>query len=182
MWLYILMAAAGAIGLAAGIVRARKTGDRRWHILTAAGAVLAAAGIILAAAVFLLLGGIASDVPEAESTDGQTVVGGDWRTWRGYSADYVITDELTVCLSELDNGSGYGVYDCADGGRIASLLAPDGTEGFFDRDVVSADRDGDGSNDLGVELADGSVLWYCFDAEGLGTWPDDTDGCFKPAQ
>ncbi|GHU79500.1 hypothetical protein FACS1894191_2450 [Clostridia bacterium] len=27
---------------------------------------------------------------------GGDIVGGDWRTWRGYTSDYVLSDSLTV--------------------------------------------------------------------------------------
>lgn len=63
MWLYILMLTAGLFGLVAGFIKAKRSGDKKWHILTAAGTALAAAGLVLTVSTLLLLGRIASQEP-----------------------------------------------------------------------------------------------------------------------
>ncbi len=105
------------------------------------------------------------------------LVGGDWRTWRSYTPDIEICDDLTVCLSRLDDDTGYGVFDCSNGERIGSLLIPEGVTGFFDQGPFSADFDGDGNVDIGIATEQRAV-WFSFDAAMMGSWPEDL-GAFR---
>lgn len=107
------------------------------------------------------------------------LVGDDWRTQRSYTEDIPICDTLTVCLSRLDDDSGYGVYDCMTGERIGTLLVPEGETGFFDSEPMYTDYDGDDSVDIGIVPDSGMVQWYGYNPSLLGTWPEDPAGAFR---
>ena len=104
-------------------------------------------------------------------------VGGDWRTWRSYTPDVEICDALTVCLSRLDDDTGYAVFDCSNGEQIGALLIPEGVTGFFEQAPFSDDYDGDGYVDIGIST-DQRAVWYSFDPTLMGSWPEDV-GAFR---
>ena len=96
-------------------------------------------------------------------------VGGDWRTMRGYTRDYVLSDTLTVTFScfegkgELEGCHCYAMYDASCGARMATLevdaenskkMTATSGENFLTEDV-----NGDGVKDIGVPVSDGT-LWY----------------------
>jgi hypothetical protein len=139
----------------------------------------AAALIALAACGGGTSGG--STPPPESAVPGGGSVGGDWRTWRGYTSDYIISDELTVTFSGQTDEDFYCVYDAAGGNRIGTLLFEDGhlVEDAQSEDFLISDADGDGDNDVGVTLKDGAVMWFAYDPENLGTWPDNISGCFS---
>ena len=82
MWLYILLLLIGIIGIAAGILLARRNKKKLWHILTAAAAVVAVLGIVFCTMEIMRLA--RGDDPAMNgglSPDGDVIeVGGDWRT------------------------------------------------------------------------------------------------------
>ncbi len=110
---------------------------------------------------------------------GQEPIGGDWRVQRGYSEDYALSDSLTVCFAPLDEGDGWGVYDASDGARIGSLMFT-GTENRSNDigTVQVSDHNGDGVNDIGLEAGGENLLWFGYDPEAIGSWPEDTSGGF----
>ena len=114
---------------------------------------------------------------DTETEEDDEILGGDWQTWRSYSDEYPITDDLTVCLSLFDDSTGYAVYDSSDGNRIASLV--NDTENAVDPwNTVSDDINGDGINELGIVLTNGETLWYRY-VEG-GMWNENNvNGCFE---
>ena len=98
-------------------------------------------------------------------------IGGDWRTWRGYTKDYEISDTLTVTFShfsgekESEGCNCYAVYDASCGARMGTIkvdaqnskkMPVSSGENFLTEDI-----DGDGMKDIGIPLNDG-VLWYSF--------------------
>jgi len=103
--------------------------------------------------------------------DGGNIDGADWRTWRSYIGDYVISEDLTVCLSLFDNLKGYAVYDSSSGDRIGSLSTKklSGNE-----DISCKDIDGDGINELGIKTGD--------DYEWFRYTNDADDGCFEEVE
>lgn len=107
------------------------------------------------------------------------VIGGDPSVWRGYSEDYVLSDNMTVCFSSLDSRDGYAVYESASFGRIGSLILP---ESLSLDDIKSGieieDYNGDGLNDAGIITNDGAVIQYIFVPDDISTWPDKVGGCF----
>ena len=109
--------------------------------------------------------------PDEGPIDGQ-----DWRTWRSYSEDFEVRETLTVCLSPLDGGKGYAVYDSADGARIGTLAA-EGITG--QEEILCRDLDGDGVNELGIVLPD-ETRWYRWTDQ---PWTEgEGGGCFERAE
>ena len=98
------------------------------------------------------------------------VDGEDWRTYRSYTSDYQIKSDLTVCLSPLDEGNGYAVYDSRDGSRIGSLVA----ELNGDEMILCADYDDDGIFELGFGGTPSGDIWFRYVDK---TW--DEGGCFE---
>ncbi len=196
---YIALAVAGLAALITGIILTVRRKKAVGITLAILGTLALIAGTVLAVCTFILLDFIhnqpVKEPPAAGSVTAETeaaagtsvtyteteeagdIVGGDWQTWRSYSDEYVITDGLTVRLSLFDDGTGYAVYDSADGSRIASLV--NDTETAVDQwNITSGDIDGDGINELGTGLTDGSTLWYKY-IEGE-TWSENNiNGCFE---
>lgn len=120
MILYFILAVIGLVLLLYG--------RRKHKLLSILGILLVAAGLFLLASALLLTESIRNSDPNPGPDDpgissrGETD-GQDWRTWRSYSEDFLICDQVTVCLSPLDGGAGYGVYDSGSGERIGTLSA-----------------------------------------------------------
>ena len=111
-------------------------------------------------------------VEENESEDAVSA-GSDWRTWRSYTEDFVISDDVTVCLSPFDTATGYAVYNSDNGDRIGSLsgIETDGSE-----TIVCEDTDGDGVNELGITISDETVY---FKYTGEPWIEGQGGGCFE---
>ena len=137
-------------------------------------------GFALVFAAIVMLSGMAlSDVVEMPEEEEMEIAGADWRTWRAYSEGYALTDEWTVTLSPLDEHNGYAAYEANTGTRIGSLVFPDRTlDDVIHDGVIIDDRSGDGVNDIGVSLVDGEVMWFSFMPDEIGSWPENTMGCF----
>ena len=134
---------------------------------------LAAAGLALVIAALLLTASTRSDEPDPGPGGTGGTIGQDWRTWRSYSGDYRISDNVTVCLSVLDGGTGYVVYDSMTGERIGTLAA-DRVSG--QEEIRCEDTDRDGLCELGLVLSEETV-WYRFTG---GTWLEgEGGGCFE---
>ena len=200
---YIILAIVGIIVLVIGIyLIVRRNNKPVGIVLTVVGIIVSFGGIFLSVCTFILVDFIrtqpvkeppadvlaqlteASAVTEPGETDdidGNYLLGedsgGDWRTWRSYSDDYSITDDLTVCLSLFDDVTGYAVYDSANGLRIASLIK--NTDADIDPWKITAeDKDGDGINELGISLTNGETLWFAY--RSGETWSENnTAGCFE---
>lgn len=104
--------------------------------------------------------------------------GEDWRTWRSYSDEYAVGDGLTVVFSLLDNSGGFAVYSADNGERIATLIYPDGFTASWEDEFYVEDYDDDYLYDIVSILPDGTELWFLYWPNGLGSWPDDPEGCF----
>lgn len=97
--------------------------------------------------------------------------GGDWRTWRSYTGDYAVKEDLSVTLSPLDGGNGYAVYNASTGARIGTL-----PEGGGQEEILCEDIDGDGICELGIALSEETV-WYRYTDT---PWVEGTGGgCFE---
>ena len=116
--------------------------------------------------------------PGGPTDDPGEEAGQDWRTWRWYSDDMELGEELTVCLSVLDEGTGYAVYDSADGHRIGTLIAPKDAVDFYVGDILCEDHDGSGYLDIGIVFENGVSWWYVLD-DGTASWPEDPAGGFS---
>lgn len=118
------------------------------------------------------------DVQKDREQEPAPVDGGDWRGWRWYSDDMELGEGMTVCLSMLDEGTGYGVYDSSNGDRIGTLIAPKSAVCFYAGDIVCGDRDGEGLLDIGIVFENGVSWWYCLE-DGAPAWPEDPAGGFR---
>ena len=200
---YIILAVVGIIILVIGIfLIVRKDNKPVGIILTVIGIIISFGGIFLTVCTIILVDFIhsqpvkeppapvqtqltaaseAAELYDTADTDGNYLSdgesGSDWRTWRSYSDDYTVTDGLTVCVSLFDDGTGYAVYDSADGQRIASLVNDSGTD-MEQWKISAADTDGDGVNEIGIVLTNGETLWFGYKAGEI--WSEDnTSGCFE---
>ncbi len=187
---YIALAVTGLVVLAAGIILIIRRKKAVGITLTVLGAAAVLTGAFLTVCTFILVDYIRSrpaDEPPAvteitedifvESENDLTgEIGNDWRTTRSYSDNIVISDELTVCLSVLDDTKGYAVYDSSDGNRIASLIS-DSSSDLDLWNVTASDLDGDGVNEIGAYLTNGETLWFRYNGR---TWNEENpSGCFE---
>ena len=187
---YIALAVTGLVVLAAGIILIIRRKKAVGITLTVLGAAAGLTGAFLTVCTFILVDYIRNmpaDEPPAvteitedifvESENDLTgEIGNDWRTTRSYSDNIVISDELTVCLSVLDDTKGYAVYDSSDGNRIASLIS-DSSSDLDLWNVTALDLDGDGVNEIGAYLTNGETLWFRYNGR---TWNEENpSGCFE---
>lgn len=187
---YIALAVTGLVVLAAGIILIIRRKKAVGITLTVLGAAAGLTGAFLTVCTFIFVDSIRNrpaDEPPAvteitedifvESENDLTgEIGNDWRTTRSYSDNIVISDELTVCLSVLDDTKGYAVYDSSDGNRIASLIS-DSSSDLDLWNVTASDLDGDGVNEIGAYLTNGETLWFRYNGR---TWNEENpSGCFE---
>ena len=187
---YIALAVTGLVVLAAGIILIIRRKKAVGITLTVLGAAAGLTGAFLTVCTFILVDYIRNspaDEPPAVSEITEDIfvesendltgeIGNDWRTTRSYSDNIVISDELTVCLSVLDDTKGYAVYDSSDGNRIASLIS-DSSSGLDLWNVTASDLDGDGVNEIGAYLTNGETLWFRYNGR---TWNEENpSGCFE---
>ena len=167
--------------IAAGTIQSRKTGQKKWHIFTAAGIVPVLISVFLFICTIWLLYGIQIREQETEPYFETDIAGDDWRTFRAYSEDLHLDDAGTLifCLSPLDGKNGYAVYDSASGAREGSLLWEPEKEADDMSEIQLKDLDNDGTKEIGISMTDGQVLWYHYREELKGTWPENKGGCFE---
>jgi len=167
----LVLLALGLIGftVSAVFLKKKKTARILCMILCAAVVLLTAAWMGLTAYFVWAVG---QDAPADNPNDPAAAEdGGDWRTWRSYTGDYAVTEDLSVTLSPLDSGKGYAVYDAVTGERIGTLLDGTGQE-----EILCEDIDGDGVCELGIALSNGTV-WYRYTGS---PWVEGTGGgCFE---
>ena len=182
--MFLLEMAALLLGIgfiAAGTIQSRKTGQKKWHILTAVGIVPVLVSVFLFICTLWLLYGIQTQKLETEPYFETDIAGDDWRTFRAYSEDLHLDDAGTLifCLSPLDSKNGYAVYDSANGARVGTLLWGSEKEADWQAKAQMEDLDHDGIKEIGISMADGEILWYHY-REGLeDTWPENKCGCFE---
>jgi len=177
----LVLLALGVVGFTASAVllKKKKTARILCMILCAAIVLLTAAWMGLTAYFVWAVGQDApqeiednpSEIQNAPTgiPDGPAVAedGGDWHTWRSYTGDYAVKDDLSVTLSPLDGGKGYAVYNASTGERIGTLLDGTGQE-----EILCEDIDGDGVCELGIALSSGTV-WYRYTGS---PWVEGTGG------
>lgn len=170
MVLYITGAAAGAALIALGVTLAKKKGTQLWHIMSIAGT-----AVFTVFAVFLIsyIAGNASADRNVPALANES-----WRTERSYSRDYQLNDDLSICVSPIEEQTGYAVYDSSDGERIGSLIW-EGDKAVTGKWTLKIkDVNGDGSNDVGVVTDSDEIIWFTFlpDKEFSA---DNPNGCFE---
>ncbi len=171
---YIIMTILGVLMVWFGI--------KRNKFVVTAGALLATAGLFLVICTIILAYSVSHSEPKispdyentndiyegsvtdiSDSEDGE-LVGADWRTWRSYTADYVISDSLTICMAPYDDKMGFAVYDSKNGDRIGSLAVKNAG---YDTEISCEDIDGDGVKELGFAESADKTVWYSYDG---GSW------------
>ena len=155
-------------------------GIKRSKFLVIAGALLAAVGLFLVACTIILAYSVShsepkpspdyentSDIYEDSDTENlnsdsedDELIGDDWRTWRSYTADYAISDDLTVCMAPYDDKTGFAVYDSRNGDRIGSLAVKNAG---YNTGIRCEDIDGDGVKELGFAESADETVWYSYD-------------------
>lgn len=185
------------------MIQSRKTGQKKWHILTTVGIIPILLSVFLFICTLLLLYGIQSQEPVAGPTENGKIIaentdkesdlepeghnsdsndpGSDWRSYRGYSEDLHLddTDVLIFCLSPLDNKKGYAVYDSTNGARAGTLLWETQKEADWQSEILLKDLDDDGIKEIGIAMTDREILWYHYRQDLEGTWPENKMGCFE---
>ncbi len=124
-----------------------------------------------------------SNYTDNNAYSGETggIEGADWRSWRSYSEDYVISTDVTVCLSGFSDGSGFAVYDSRTGDRVGSLVikntAGDTENAGSNAEIKCEDTDGDGIKELGIVLSSDRTVWFRYTGD---VWTEGSSGgCFS---
>ncbi len=110
--------------------------------------------------------------------DPEAISGQDWRTQRSYTESYRINDTLSVCLSLLDDKSGYAVYDDSNGERIGLILLPEYADDLPECEITCEDYNSDGNNDISLLIRNSFSQCYLYNPERQWS-ADDTEGCFS---
>ncbi len=170
---FIIMAVVGTALLVAGIIIKKKFKIA----MIIVGAILLTIGGFIVLLSLYFGWAVSVDAPydyDEEDIDGGEVddgniCGEDWTTWRSYTGHCEITEDLAVTMSVFDDLTGYAVYDAEYGDRIGSLadIQVTGQEDF-----VAEDIDGDGVNEIGVLLPEGTVYYRYTDE----VWVDGVGG------
>ena len=188
---YIIMTILGAALIVYGIKKSK--------LIMVGGILLAGVGLFLVVCTIILASAVRNSEPNPKfdneengyiigsSENDETYIntagneaGADWRTWRSYSNDYVISKDVTVCLSYFDDGSGFAVYNSSNGDRIGSLVVRDasGNKENVSPDTVikCEDTNSDGVSELGVVISPERTVWFKYTGEA---WKEGVGGgCF----
>ena len=167
---YVIMVILGTLLIVYGVKKSK--------LILVGGALLAAGGLFLIVCTIILASAVRNSEPNPkfeddivfnhgeviDITDGEVIYsdgdGGDWRTWRSYSADYAVGNGKSICLSCFDDGSGYAVYDSSNGVRVGSVILDAGQKVTADTGIRCEDIDGDGLNEIGIALSEDDIAWY----------------------
>ena len=165
MPLTLVLLVLGLIGFTASAIFIKKRKASRIVCM-----VLCAAAVILSA-VWMGLTAYFERAARQEDDPAVTENGGDWRTWRSYTGDYAVKEDLSVTLSPLDGRNGYAVYNASTGERIGTLH-----EGSGQEEILCEDIDRDGICELGIALSE-ETIWYRYTDT---PWVEGTGGgCFE---
>ena len=164
----------GAAAVTSGIILAKRSGRKIWHVFTVIGALIITVSLFLMICTLLLLESKQNQQPAnsniteqpADSNLAEQPVGDYWRDRREYSEDYTVGDGIDICFiwSAGDDGQeGWAVYN-SNGGGLIQLLIPEGYPVqvlMNELDCLKTeDYDGDGQNELGIVAESGAVIWY----------------------
>lgn len=174
MGFYISAMAVGAAVAVIGIVLALMRA-KIWYILSVLGT-----AVFTVFLVFIIAYNF-SGISTSDSTNIEALENLNWRSQREYSSDYQITDDMSICVSPLENVdgyNGYAVYDTSDGERIGSLIWYNDKAIINSMQLQIADKNSDGSNDIGVVTEKEEVIWFEFNPDGYYS-AENIEGCFK---
>ena len=101
---------------------------------------------------------------------GREPIGSDPHTWRGYSSGFQLNPDIRVVYAtervETPEGEclSYGLYEedtlCFLGRMILTPEQSARVSFPIDENLKVEDRDGDGENDIGIVLGDGTAVWF----------------------
>lgn len=169
MGIYIALGFASVIAIAIGIALAKAKETQLWYILSIIGT-----AVLTVMIVFIINYAISANTsvssPALENTN--------WREQKSYSRDYQLTDDLSICVSLLDDSSGYAVYDTYDGRRIGTLLLPNDQMSVDNLELKIADVNSDGKNDVGVVSHNNNIIWFNFSPNKQYS-EKNPNGCFE---
>lgn len=169
MGIYIALGFACVIAIVIGIALAKAKETQLWYILSIIGT-----AVLTVMIVFIINYAISANMsassPALENTN--------WREQKSYSRDYQLTDDLSICVSLLDDSSGYAVYDTYDGQRIGTLSLPNDQISTDNLELKIADADSDGKNDVGVVSHNNSIIWFNFSPNKQYS-KESPNGCFE---
>lgn len=169
MGIYIALGFASVIAIAIGIALAKAKETQLWYILSIIGT-----AILTVMIVFIINYAISANTsvssPALENTN--------WREQKSYSRDYQLTDNLSICVSLLDDSSGYAVYDTYNGQRIGTLLLPNNQMSVDNLELKIADANSDGKNDVGVVSHNNNIIWFNFSPNKQYS-EENPNGCFE---
>lgn len=101
MGICIALGFASVIAIAIGIALAKAKETQLWYILSIIGT-----AVLTVMIVFIINYAISANTsvssPALENTN--------WREQKSYSRDYQLTDDLSICVSLLDDSSGYAEF------------------------------------------------------------------------
>lgn len=142
---------AGVVIIFLGVILAKSKNSKLWHILSVIGT-----GVLT---VFIVLT-ISFCADNGKDYESPALANTNWREQKTYSQDYQLNEETSICVSMLDDLSGYAVYNTENGERIGTLACPNYQIGTGEQELKIADVNGDKSNDIGVIMQNSTVIWY----------------------
>lgn len=167
--IYIALRFACVIAVVIGIALAKAKEIQLWYILSIIGT-----AVLTVTIVFIINYAISANTsvssPALENTN--------WREQKSYSRDYQLTDDLAICVSLLDDSSGYAVYDTYDGKRIGTLSLPNNQISTDNLELKITDADSDGKNDVGVVSHNNRIIWFNFSPNKQYS-KENPNGCFE---
>lgn len=169
MGIYIALIIISVIAIAVGMMLAKAKKSQLWYILSIIGT-----GLLTVAIVFTVNYAISANQTVASPALENT----NWREQRTYSRNYQLNDDLSICISLLDDSSGYAVYDTYDGSRIGTLSWQNDQTSIGDWELKVADCDRDGNNEIGVITQTSDIIWYKFLPDSKYS-KDNPNGCFE---
>ncbi len=169
MGIYIALSIAAVIAIAIGIALAKAKQTQLWYILSIIGT-----AVLTVMIVFIINFAITANLPVTSPALENT----NWREQKSYSRDYQLNDDMSICVSLLDDSSGYAVYDTYDGERIGTLSWPSDQISASDLELKIADADSDGINDVGVITQNSNIIWFKFSPDKQYS-KENPSGCFE---
>ena len=160
---------AGVVIIFLGVILAKSKNSKLWHILSVIGT-----GVLT---VFIVLT-ISFCADNGKDYESPALANTNWREQKTYSQDYQLNEETSICISTLDDLSGYAVYNTENGERIGTLACPNYQIGAGEQELKIADVNGDKSNDIGVIMQNSTIIWYKY-SQNKEYSKDNPNGCFE---
>lgn len=169
MGIYIALGVIAIVAIIIGIVLSKAKENQLWYILSIIGTAVLTVMIVFSIN-FAITSNSSVASPALENTG--------WREQKSYSRDYQLNDDMSICVSELEDSTGYAVYDTYNGERIGTLSWPSDQISVSNLELKIVDADGDGNNDVGVVTQNSDIIWFKFSPDKQYN-KDNPNGCFE---